>query len=125
MTGNARLSISAEGGYLNCIRCGLCLSVCRTYREYLSQTASPHGRVALARKAPNKLGGTLSGEHVVGTLKRPYMQHALGDVSIEIQKPIKQALDPRNILNPGKVLPDGFEIASRPNKGKETILIFQ
>lgn len=53
-----------------------------------------------------ELGGTLSGEHGVGTLKRPYMQKALGDVSVEIQKKIKQVLDPQNILNPGKVLPD-------------------
>ena len=52
------------------------------------------------------LGGTLSGEHGVGALKRPYMQSALGSLSIEIQKRIKQALDPQNILNPGKVLPD-------------------
>ena len=53
-----------------------------------------------------ELGGTLSGEHGVGTLKRPYMQKALGNISIEIQKKIKQVLDPQNILNPGKVLPD-------------------
>jgi glycolate oxidase len=53
-----------------------------------------------------RLGGTLSGEHGVGTLKRPYMQEALGGVSIDIQKRIKAALDPLNILNPGKVFPD-------------------
>ena len=53
-----------------------------------------------------ELGGTLSGEHGVGTLKRPYMQQALGPLSIEIQMRIKQALDPLNILNPGKVLPE-------------------
>ena len=53
-----------------------------------------------------ELGGTLSGEHGVGTLKRPYMQQALGTLSIEIQKRIKAALDPLNILNPGKVFPD-------------------
>jgi glycolate oxidase iron-sulfur subunit len=39
-----------ETEYLNCIRCGLCLAACPTYREYLKETASPRGRVALARK---------------------------------------------------------------------------
>jgi len=53
-----------------------------------------------------ELGGTLSGEHGVGLLKRPYIEQALGSLAVEIQKNIKQALDPLNILNPGKVLPD-------------------
>lgn len=41
----------AESSYLNCIRCGLCLVACPTYREHLTETASPRGRVALARMA--------------------------------------------------------------------------
>ena len=45
------LNKPAENEYLNCIRCGLCLSVCPTYREHLTETASPRGRVALARKS--------------------------------------------------------------------------
>jgi len=53
-----------------------------------------------------ELGGTLSGEHGVGALKRPYMEQALGPVSLEVQKRIKAALDPLNILNPGKVFPE-------------------
>ncbi|MEW5868135.1 MAG: (Fe-S)-binding protein [Chloroflexota bacterium] len=39
-----------ESDYLNCIRCGLCLAVCPTYRESLKEASSPRGRVALARK---------------------------------------------------------------------------
>jgi glycolate oxidase len=53
-----------------------------------------------------ELNGTLSGEHGVGTLKRPYMERALGTVSITLQQRIKNVLDPNNILNPGKVFPD-------------------
>ena len=52
-----------------------------------------------------ELGGTLSGEHGVGVLKRAYMESALGPDSIDVQRRIKQALDPKGILCPGKVLP--------------------
>jgi glycolate oxidase len=51
------------------------------------------------------VGGTLSGEHGVGVLKRLYLEDALGPVSIDVQKHIKGALDPLNILNPGKIFP--------------------
>jgi glycolate oxidase len=51
------------------------------------------------------VGGTLSGEHGVGVLKQPYLERALGPLSIEVQRHIKQALDPFNILNPGKIFP--------------------
>ncbi|MBN1811103.1 MAG: FAD-binding protein [Anaerolineae bacterium] len=52
------------------------------------------------------LGGTLSGEHGIGTFKLPFMRWALSSTSINTQRAIKQALDPQNILNPGKVLPE-------------------
>jgi glycolate oxidase len=52
------------------------------------------------------LGGTLSGEHGVGVLKRPYFEQALGPVSVDVQRRIKQALDPLNIMNPGKMFQD-------------------
>ena len=52
------------------------------------------------------VGGTLSGEHGVGVLKRPYFEQALGPVSVEVQRRIKDALDPLNILNPGKIFED-------------------
>ncbi len=52
-----------------------------------------------------EMGGTLSGEHGIGTLKRDFMELALGTNSVQIQRQIKRALDPKNILNPGKMLP--------------------
>ncbi|MDR4534185.1 FAD-linked oxidase C-terminal domain-containing protein [Glutamicibacter sp. PS] len=50
------------------------------------------------------LGGTLTGEHGVGLLKREWVREELGDTSLELQQRIKQAFDPRGILNPGKAL---------------------
>ncbi len=49
-----------------------------------------------------ELGGTLSGEHGVGTLKLPYLEMALGPVAVDMMRRIKQAFDPKGILNPGK-----------------------
>jgi glycolate oxidase len=58
-----------------------------------------------------ELGGTLSGEHGVGVLKRAYMRDALGADSLDVQRRIKHALDPKNILCPGKVLPQAEAFA--------------
>ncbi len=50
------------------------------------------------------LGGTVSGEHGVGLLKRRYLTEQAGDVAMDVQRAIKAALDPHGILNPGKLL---------------------
>lgn len=51
------------------------------------------------------LGGTLSGEHGIGLLKRELLGSELGTGGTRISHAIKQALDPLGILNPGKALP--------------------
>lgn len=49
------------------------------------------------------LGGTLSGEHGVGITKAPYIGMELSPGAIDVMKRIKQVLDPKGIMNPGKV----------------------
>ena len=51
------------------------------------------------------MGGTVTGEHGVGLLKRDWLRSELDGVNLRVQHSIKQALDPQGILNPGKVLP--------------------
>lgn len=47
------------------------------------------------------LGGTITGEHGVGRLKRPWLRGYLGDEVMQLNKTIKLALDPQGIMNPG------------------------
>ena len=49
------------------------------------------------------LGGTLSGEHGIGMAKSKYMEMQFGPSGMDVMKKIKQALDPDNIMNPGKM----------------------
>lgn len=49
------------------------------------------------------LGGTLTGEHGIGVLKRRWLRDELGDAQFELQQQIKNVFDPSGILNPGKV----------------------
>lgn len=56
-----------------------------------------------------ELGGTLSGEHGIGTMKKAFMIDEVGEDGLAFQKLIKQALDPKNILNPGKIFPEKGE----------------
>ncbi|HZB03372.1 MAG TPA: FAD-linked oxidase C-terminal domain-containing protein [Actinomycetota bacterium] len=55
-------------------------------------------------RAAVDLGGTITGEHGVGLLKRPWLTEELGDDGFRVHAAVKHALDPEGILNPGKVL---------------------
>jgi len=50
-----------------------------------------------------ELGGTLTGEHGVGVLKRRWLGEELGETQLKLQDEIKRVFDPNGILNPGKV----------------------
>jgi glycolate oxidase subunit GlcD len=49
-----------------------------------------------------RLGGTISGEHGVGFVKRNWLERQLGPRAFELHTAIKRAFDPQNLLNPGK-----------------------
>ena len=56
-----------------------------------------------------ELGGTLSGEHGIGVMKKAFIKKEMGEVGVRYQQMIKKALDPKNILNPGKIFPEKGE----------------
>lgn len=50
-----------------------------------------------------KLGGTISGEHGIGLVQKPYMDIAFPDITLDLMRSIKKVFDPKGILNPGKI----------------------
>ncbi|HWU09062.1 MAG TPA: FAD-linked oxidase C-terminal domain-containing protein [Streptomyces sp.] len=50
-----------------------------------------------------ELGGTITGEHGVGVLKKEWLARELGEVGVELQRGIKEVFDPLGLLNPGKL----------------------
>ncbi|MGW8488104.1 FAD-binding oxidoreductase [Streptomyces sp. NPDC055886] len=50
-----------------------------------------------------ELGGTITGEHGVGVLKKEWLARELGETGVELQRSIKAAFDPLGLLNPGKL----------------------
>ena len=52
-----------------------------------------------------RMDGTCTGEHGIGIGKQDYMRLEHGDAAIALMRKIKQAIDPDNIMNPGKILP--------------------
>ena len=67
--------------------------------ERVEQAAEAILRAAL------DLGGTISGEHGIGTLKREFLEEDLGPEAVAVMRTIKDGLDPKGILNPHKVFP--------------------
>ncbi len=66
-----------------------------------------HDRAMLAfddiLAAALEMGGTITGEHGIGLMKAAWLERQIGAASMDLQRTIKQALDPSDILNPGKM----------------------
>jgi FAD/FMN-containing dehydrogenase len=71
--------------------------------EFLARAPAIHEAV---HGIVRRFRGSISAEHGIGRLKRAALAHHKGAVEIEVMRAIKRALDPKGILNPGKVLPD-------------------
>jgi glycolate oxidase subunit GlcD len=52
-----------------------------------------------------RLGGSISGEHGIGSLKTAHVADALGEVAVDLERSIKSVFDPKGLLNPGKKIP--------------------
>ena len=52
---------------------------------------------------PLEFGGSITGEHGVGSAKLPYLEGKIGPVNMELQRNIKKVFDPAGILNPGRI----------------------
>jgi glycolate oxidase len=50
-----------------------------------------------------KLGGTISGEHGIGLVQKPFMDIAFPEFTLNLMREIKRVFDPKGILNPGKI----------------------
>ena len=65
-----------------------------------------HQAIGEVFQAALDLNGTMSGEHGVGLAKQPYIHMELKGAQLAAMQAIKKALDPNNILNPGKMFPE-------------------
>ncbi len=72
----------------------------------LEERQKSHAAVDDVLQAAIDLGGTITGEHGVGLAKRAFLGREQKPEVIALQKRLKQAFDPDNLLNPGKIFPD-------------------
>jgi glycolate oxidase len=52
------------------------------------------------------LGGTISGEHGIGLVQKPFMDLAFSKRALQLQREVKKVFDPKGTLNPGKIFPE-------------------
>jgi FAD/FMN-containing dehydrogenase len=71
---------------------------------FSAQQADAHDVDAIVYGVLGQYHGSISAEHGIGTLKRPWLHLSRSASEIALMRGLKQALDPRGILNPGKVI---------------------
>lgn len=76
------------------------------------EPAEIHAVEAIVYEALGRRGGVISAEHGIGLDKREYLQHSRSEDEISLMLVLKQALDPKGILNPGKIFAQAGEASS-------------
>jgi len=74
-------------------------------------------------KACVDLGGTISGEHGIGLEKQDAMRMVFNEHDFNVQRGLKRAFDPDNVLNPGKVLPSPLEADNNGDSGNRPAVV--
>jgi alkyldihydroxyacetonephosphate synthase len=99
-------------GFIGChishtYRTGACLYFTFAARQPKGQELEHYyGYKRLVTDTIMKMGGTLSHHHAVGVEHRPWMKLELSPAGLQTLNTIKTSLDPKRVLNPGKLLPD-------------------
>ena len=76
---------------------------CLTDERDKDEIARAHAAFSEIFDAAIAMGGTITGEHGVGLAKKKYLPKLVGESGIRVMRGIKQAFDPKGILNPGKI----------------------
>ncbi len=72
----------------------------------LAERETSHRAIDEVMEAALRLGGTITGEHGVGLAKKRYLSREQSPALIALQRRVKAAFDPEELLNPGKIFPD-------------------
>jgi glycolate oxidase len=67
------------------------------------EVAAAEAALAEIFALPLEFGGTITGEHGVGSAKLPYLEAKIGPANMQLQRNIKKVFDPAGILNPGRI----------------------
>ncbi|CAN2240411.1 GlcD FAD/FMN-containing dehydrogenases [actinobacterium SCGC AAA044-D11] len=67
------------------------------------EVAAAEAALAEIFALPLEFGGTITGEHGVGSAKLPYLEAKIGPANMQLQRDIKKVFDPMGILNPGRI----------------------
>jgi len=79
------------------------------HRDVLAEARRAERAVGRLMRKVVALGGTITGEHGIGLAKTPFLRLDRSEAEVRAMRAIKRALDPRGILNPGKIF-DVFEV---------------